>query len=129
MTISDFIGETTEYDKKLILEEKKPKSWLKSVSAFANGKGGSLFFGVANDDMLMGLKDVQTVSEKISETIKAKMDPIPSTDLEIHEEDGKQFIVLRVLSGIEPPYYYVGDGNRIAFIRVGNESIPCFIGR
>lgn len=124
MTISNFIGETTEYDKKLTLEEKKPKSWLKSVSAFANGKGGSLFFGVANDDTLIGLKDVQTVSEKISETIKTKMDPIPPTDLEIHEEDGKPFIVLRVLSGIEPPYYYVGDGNRIAFIRVGNESIP-----
>lgn len=124
MTISNFIGETTEYDKKLTLEEKKPKSWLKSVSAFANGKGGSLFFGVANDDTLIGLKDVQTVSEKISETIKTKMDPIPPTALEIHEEDGKPFIVLRVLSGIEPPYYYVGDGNRIAFIRVGNESIP-----
>ena len=124
MTISDFIGETTEYDKKLTLEEKKPKSWLKSVSAFANGKGGSLFFGVMNDDTLIGLKDVQTVSEKISETIKTKMDPIPPTDLEIYEEDEKQFIVLRVSSGIETPYYYVGDGNRIAFIRVGNESIP-----
>lgn len=36
MFISDFIGEATEYDKKLTLEEKKPKSWLKSVSAFAN---------------------------------------------------------------------------------------------
>ena len=29
MTISKYIGETTEYDKKLTLEEKKPKSWLK----------------------------------------------------------------------------------------------------
>ncbi len=44
MKLSDFIGETTEYDKKETLEERKPKSWLKSVSAFANGIGGSLFF-------------------------------------------------------------------------------------
>ena len=44
MFISDFVGESNEYDKKLILEEKRPKSWLKSVSAFANGKGGILFF-------------------------------------------------------------------------------------
>ena len=29
--------------KSLHLEEKRPKSWLKSVSAFANGKGGVLF--------------------------------------------------------------------------------------
>lgn len=45
MIISKYIGETTEYDKKMTLEEKKPKSWLKSVSAFANGKGG-IFYSV-----------------------------------------------------------------------------------
>ena len=38
--IKQFIGETTEYDKKQMLEERRPKSWLKSVSAFANGEGG-----------------------------------------------------------------------------------------
>lgn len=43
MKLSDFIGEATEYDKKEMLEERKPKSWLKSVSAFANGIGGALF--------------------------------------------------------------------------------------
>lgn len=46
MKLSDFMGEATEYDKKEMLEERKPKSWLKSVSAFANGIGGALFFGV-----------------------------------------------------------------------------------
>ena len=46
MKISDFIGETTAYDKKVRLEENRPKSWLKSVSAFANGVGGFLVFGI-----------------------------------------------------------------------------------
>lgn len=122
--IKDYIGETTEYDKKIILEERRPKSWLKNVSAFANGKGGVLLFGVADDDTLVGLTDVKSVSEKISETIKVKMDPIPQVNLEIHEEEGKQFIILRIASGIETPYYYVSEGSRIAYIRVGNESIP-----
>ena len=40
MSIRDLIGEATEYDKKLELEIKKPKSWCKSVSAFANTLGG-----------------------------------------------------------------------------------------
>lgn len=124
MFISDFIGESNEYDKKLTLEEKRPKSWLKSVSAFANGKGGVLFFGVADDETLVGLTDPRRVSEKISEIIKIRMDPIPQTDMEFHEEDGKQFIILRILPGVETPYYYVGDGNRTAFIRIGNESVP-----
>lgn len=52
MKIVNLISECTAYDFKLMLEEKKPKSWLKSVSAFANGLGGSLFFGVDNDGIL-----------------------------------------------------------------------------
>ena len=37
--IQKLIGEATAYDKKQMLEIKRPKSWLKSVSAFANGEG------------------------------------------------------------------------------------------
>ena len=44
--IEQLIAEATECDFKAALETKKPKSWLKSVSAFANGIGGSLIFGV-----------------------------------------------------------------------------------
>lgn len=45
MNIKELIGETTQYDKKTALEIKKPKSWCKSVSAFANTYGGKLIFG------------------------------------------------------------------------------------
>lgn len=124
MQISSYIGETTEYDKKASLEIKKPKSWLKSVSAFANGVGGALIFGVNDDDSLCGLQDVKLVSEKISEQLKEHMDPIPRVIMEIHSEDGMDFLVLKIPSGQETPYYYVGDGSRIAFVRVGNQSIP-----
>ncbi len=124
MKLSDFIGEATEYDKKEMLEERKPKSWLKSVSAFANGIGGALFFGVSNDEVLVGLDDAKGVSEKISESIKTKMDPAPQVVLEIHAEDGKEFVILKVPAGQETPYYYTGDGNRIAYVRIGNESVP-----
>ncbi len=48
MDIKQYIGETTEYDKKQEVERRKVKSWLKSVSAFANGDGGSLLFGIAD---------------------------------------------------------------------------------
>ena len=34
--------EATKCDYKLSLESEKPKSWLKSVSAFANGSGGHI---------------------------------------------------------------------------------------
>ena len=44
--LNKLIAEATEIDFKVALEVKKPKSWLKSVSAFANGIGGVLLFGV-----------------------------------------------------------------------------------
>ena len=49
MMIDRWIAEATECDFKVALEVKKPKSWLKSVSAFANGIGGTpeaVAFGV-----------------------------------------------------------------------------------
>lgn len=124
MKITDFIGEATEYDKKEMLEERNPRSWLKSVSAFANGIGGALIFGVSDDGSLVGLLDARGISEKISEIIKTKMDPIPQVVMENHTEDQKDFIILKVLPGQETPYYYVADGNHVAYVRIGNESVP-----
>lgn len=124
MKISKLIGETTAYDKKVQLEERKPKSWLKSVSAFANGEGGALIFGVSDDDQLVGITQVKEVLEKISEAVRLHMNPVPEINLKVYHENGRNFVVLFVAAGDETPYYYVGDGNLIAYIRVGNESIP-----
>lgn len=44
--IYTLIGEATAYDKKQMLEVRHPKSWLKSVSAFANGEGGTLILAL-----------------------------------------------------------------------------------
>lgn len=67
MNINIYIGETTEYDKKQDVERRKVKSCLKSVSAFANGTSGSLLFGIADDDTLVGLKDAKEDTEFISQ--------------------------------------------------------------
>ena len=124
MELKTLIAECTAYDFKLMLEEKKPKSWLKSVSAFANGLGGSLFFGSDNDGVIKGLDDIQTVCESVSSKIRDYMDPIPDVEIIIHDAEGVQIRELKVKSGHYTPYYYVGDGQRIAFVRVGDESLP-----
>ena len=124
MNIDDLVAECTAYDFKAMLEEKKPKSWLKSVSAFANGLGGLLLFGIQNDRQICGLDDVRHVCESISSFIRDRLDPLPETDLMPLEIDGKHVVALKVHSGKYTPYYYVGDGQRIAFVRIGDESIP-----
>lgn len=50
MNITDLIGESTEYDKKQALEVRKPKSWCKSVSAFADGSL-TAFYRVGNQSV------------------------------------------------------------------------------
>lgn len=89
LDIKSLIGEATAYDKKQMLEIKRPKSWLKSVSAFANGEGGTLIFGISDDDRIIGLADTENDAEIISEEIKTKLDPVPVVNLEYKEIDGK----------------------------------------
>lgn len=124
MKLQGLIGECTAFDFKLMLEEKKPKSWLKSVSAFANGLGGSLFFGIDNDGTIKGLDDVQYVCESISSKIRDYMDPLPDVEMIPQRFDDHNILQLKVNAGNYTPYYYVGDGQRVAFVRVGDESLP-----
>ena len=124
MELEKLISECTAYDFKLMLEEKKPKSWLKSVSAFANGLGGSLFFGIDNDGIVKGLDNVQYVCETISSKIRDYMDPLPDVEMIPHRIDNLDILQLKINTGSYTPYYYVGDGQRVAFIRIGDESLP-----
>ena len=123
MKLEQLIGEATEYDKKVMLEVKRPKSWLKSVSAFANGVGGVLIFGIADNDSVVGIDDVKKTMEIISEQIKVKLDPTPEVLLKAHLVDGKEIVTMEVYRGEETPYYYVGEGNYTAYVRIGNESV------
>ena len=41
-----------------------------------------------------------------------------------HDMDGLHILQLKVDAGHYTPYYYVGDVQRIAFVRVGDESLP-----
>lgn len=122
--IEKLIGETTEYDKKVAVEVRRPKSWLKSISAFANGIGGSLVFGVADDGTFVGLADAEKDAELISENIKARLNPLPDFILRFEQINDMKFIVVDVQPGQQTPYYYEWDGQLIAFVRVGNESVP-----
>jgi len=118
------IAEATEYEFKSTVEASKPRSWLKSVSAFANGVGGSLYFGVSNDGVAVGLDNPQESAEQISNLIKTRIEPaIKNVVLEPLRADGKNILRVQISGGAATPYYYRGDGTRIAYYRIGNESV------
>lgn len=124
MNLKDYLGETNLYDKKEKLELNKPKSWLKSVSAFANGSGGEIIFGIREDNEIVGIEDYQKDSENISEIIKTKMDSVPEFDMIIKEIEGKVILILSVYQGKHTPYFVIDSGSRTAYKRVGNQSVP-----
>lgn len=117
------MAETNDIEFKERLEVSKPKSWLKTVVAFANGIGGSVFWGIGDDKSVIGIEDCQTFIEKVSEIIKAKLEPMILFKISPIDVEGKVIIRLDVKPGTATPYYYVSDGSKIAFIRLGNESV------
>ena len=108
MEMDKLIAECSAYDFKLMLEEKRPKSWLKSVSAFANGMGGSLIFGVSDNREVIGLTDTQHVMETISFLLRDRMDPLPEVEIIPMILDSKTVIQIKRIRGqvIEP--FYIG---------------------
>lgn len=104
--IEQLIAEATECDFKVALETKKPKSWLKSVSAFSNGIGGTLFFGISDDKEAIGLMDIQKDAEAISRLIKERITPLPQFILKPLQEEDKKILALEVSPGRSTPYYY-----------------------
>lgn len=91
-----------------MLEVRRPKSWLKSVSAFANGEDIIQIFGISDDDRVLG-GDAEGNAEKINEEIKSKLDPVLAIRFELKEAGGKKLVLLHAYPEQETPYYYIGD--------------------
>jgi len=122
--ILTLIAEATECDFKVELEKQKPISWLKSVSAFANGIGGTLFFGVEDEGNVIGLKNLQEDADFISRRIKDLITPMPEFILTPHSDNGREILTLVVKAGRNAPYYYSPDtGVKRAYVRIGSESV------
>jgi len=122
----EFIAETTDTEYKISLEEEKPKSWLKSISAFANGLGGIVYFGIKDiTHEIVGINNSENTISKISELIKAKISPMPKFTIGVVKIEDKDIIKIEVDTGVHTPYYYVNEGTKIAYIRIGNESVQC----
>ncbi|AFA47675.1 AlbA family DNA-binding domain-containing protein [Acetobacterium woodii] len=102
---------------------------LKTVVAFSNGIGGSILFGGDDERHIIGLSHVQEDAEKISNFIKTKVEPLIMFSLKPASMENKDVLVMEIASGKMTPYYYVNEGTKTAFVRIGNESVvaPSYI--
>jgi ATP-dependent DNA helicase RecG len=118
------IAEATEYEFKREANLDKPKKWLKSVSAFANGIGGSIYFGVEDSGEPSGLADAQALANRISALVNGRIEPQVLFTLEPFTERGRDILRLEVCASKNTPIYCKAEGTREAYYRLGNESVP-----
>jgi|GEM_PF-1570994 len=101
----------------------------KSVSAFANTKGGWLFYGVeANDRNIathlcgINLKEYNNVCDQVSQIIASNLAPKPIYHFKIVPlDDEKVVLVIKIEPGPTPPYI---TSQGVIYQRENNESNP-----
>ena len=98
------IAECSDYELKQSIELEKPRSWLKTVSAFANTLGGIIIFGVDNDRKIVGLENIVNALEIISDKIKNRIKPLPEVEIYPFIEGEKNLIVVKVSKGSKTVY-------------------------
>lgn len=98
-------------------KEMVSKTFLNTVSAFANYSGGEILFGVTDDGDAVGIINPEQVCLDIENTINDTIKPKPDFLFSI---DGKtKVITLTVKEGLFKPYLYKGK----AYKRSGTSTV------
>lgn len=98
------------------------KTFLKTVSAFANYGTGRILFGVDDAGGAVGLEDPRADALRIENMINDSLDPVPRFSLDINEDEG--VVCLKVYEGKSKPYlcskraYRRGDSASVEVDRV-----------
>lgn len=107
--------------KQLEYKKEVTKTFLKTVSAYANYSGGQIIFGVTDDLKIVGIDNPIKACEEIENKINDCVNPNPEYDIEIEKKT--KTIILSVHSGINKPYFYnnkVYKRNNSSTIEVDN---------
>lgn len=120
-------GEGPGIEFKRELPSGDPQGPMKSISAFANGDGGVLIFGVDDAGQIVGLEDedppraVDRLATLISDWTRPPVECSP----QIVALGDASVVVVSVPPGAEPPYA-VGTSDRklVYYVRRGATSVP-----
>ena len=113
---------TVELKESHTIELKKSLSQLddalKSVCAFLNHKGGTVYFGVDDKGKVIGLDVSDKTLRKISQQIISRIKPEIAPEIKEVEEMGRSIIKVNVSEGSNKPYFL----NGIAYKKIGTEK-------
>lgn len=128
MTIEEILaGESKNVEFKVQRPDKSIK-YMKSVVAFANGKGGQIVFGVDDKTReVVGIPEDIVFQEidAITNAISDSCEPTIIPDVYLQNINGKPVIVAEIRAGRQKPYYIKADGlENGVYIRVSGTTRP-----
>ena len=106
MLLDDILkGESEDLEFKRQPSEDSGK-WLKTVVAFANGKGGRILFGVGNDQTIVGIEgNLFAIRDSIVDAVSDACEPQVPMNIGISTVQRKPILVLEISQGRQCPYY------------------------
>lgn len=119
--INDVEFEGKEIEFKLRFSEKDDESWCKTIAAFANTIGGSMFLGVDNDGFVQGFKrtDLDKLVLKFDQICGDRLEPhVVYRKKEIKIDDDNYVLEFKVEHSIELPVWFKRDNQvRVVYLR------------
>lgn len=125
MTDKLLLGESVNIEYKEAVPEKSIK-YMKTVVAFANGKGGTLVFGIEDGTMkVVGIdkEELFTTMDAITNAIMDSCEPMIVPNIYVRNIEDKYVLFVEIEAGKQTPYYIKSLGiEKGSFIRVGGTT-------
>lgn len=115
-------SDTIEYKEQI---PAKDIGFLNTVAAFANGEGGALLIGVADNPVeVKGItEDIDELTRRVTNLIRDRVSPEPEVKIENCEINDKQVMAIFVDPGKSPPYG-VGPKKLVYYVRRNASTFP-----
>ncbi len=92
----------------------------KTVCAFLNSKGGSVFCGVNEAGVIVGLRAADQQLRRVHDYLLKLITPPPLLSVNLDGEDGKPALTVEVPEGKDRPYVFRGS----VYVRRGSSTVP-----
>ena len=126
MTIEEILAGESQNVEFKVERPKDYRKYMKTVIAFANGKGGRLIFGVEDQTRrVVGIPEETVFQEMdaIANAISDSCEPTIIPDIYLQTVEGKTIIVAEISPGRQRPYYIKADGvTDGVYIRISGTS-------
>lgn len=119
-------GLTTEFKQRFSTHNKIAKELI----AFANTKGGLLFFGIDDDGSIYGVESEKEIAELVKEAAEEYCEPKINYKIEFIELLGREIVIVEILSSNEKPHRVQDYKKELelntaeVYVRVNDKSVP-----